>query len=179
MRRLLFFCIFIGLVGCDQFTGPTIRNEFPVVVNLTVTYSDGTVFSEAWPSCRLINLGATEVGKWGVKPKKGVFVEEVLVKAEEKVVHRFDKSAIDNFAKKAKELDKHLIWVVDSLGISFTKNKQCSLLINQSGQSRMALSLINGVRVFDLSSFQAKRINGVRVFDFAVELIRHKVYSYR
>ena len=128
MRHLILFYMFIMLAGCDQFSGPTLRNEFSTPINLTVAYSDGTKFSKAWPSCRLINLGATEVGKWGIKAKENVFVEEVVIETEERVVHRFDKNTIDSFARKAKELDKYLIWVVNSSGISFTKNKKCSLL---------------------------------------------------
>lgn len=134
MRYLLFICISILLIGCDHFPGPNVRNEFPTQVKITISYSDGMTFSHEWPSCRVLKLGAMETGKWGVKPKEGISIDKIIVEAEGKVVHRLNKVAINTLIEKTKEQRGYPIWVIDSSGIRFSTDRECSLNKNKSSQ---------------------------------------------
>lgn len=127
MRYLLLFCISIFLIGCDQFPGPNVRSEFPNPVRISITYSDGNTFSHEWPSCRVLGLGAMGVGRFGVKEKEGVSINQIVIESEGKVVHRFDKTTIDAFIEKEKREGGHPIWVIDEAGIRFSKDNECSL----------------------------------------------------
>lgn len=127
MRYLLACCVGLTLIGCDQFPGPDIRSEFPTHTNIIVSYSDGNVFSHDWPSCDVYLLGAMEIGRWGVKPREGVSIDEIIIEAEGKVIHRFDKAAIDNLINEAEKMPGYLIWVADNSGIRFSTERECVL----------------------------------------------------
>ncbi len=119
------------LAACDQFPGPNVRSEFVTPVKLTVTYSDGETFSHEWPSCRVFGLGAMGVGRFGIKAKKDVAIESVVIEAEGREVHRFNKAMLDSLLEKEKAEGNYPIWVVDESGIHFSTDRECSL--NQGG----------------------------------------------
>lgn len=127
MRNLLLICVCVFLSACDHFPGPNVRSEFTTPVKLIVTYSDGETFSHEWPSCRVYGLGAMGVGRLGVKPKEDVTIELVVIEAKGRVIHRFDKAAINSLLEKEKAEGNYPIWVVDESGIHFSTDRECSL----------------------------------------------------
>ena len=131
MRHLWLFFISLLLIGCDQFPGPNIRSEFPVHTKITISYSDRTISSHDWPPCREYFLGAYEIGRWGVKPKEGVTIDQINIEADGKVIHRFDKAAIDGFIDEAEKQPGYPVWVVDDSGFRFSTEKECALSQSQ------------------------------------------------
>ncbi|MDE2983138.1 MAG: hypothetical protein OXU69_00410 [Gemmatimonadota bacterium] len=115
------------LVGCDRFPGPVVRNEFPTVAHITVSYSDGETWTLELPSCHSVHLGAVEVGRWGLRPQEGVFIDEVVVEVEGDVVHRIEKTVIDRFIEKASEQQDYPVWAIDRSGIRFAAETECAL----------------------------------------------------
>jgi len=126
IRRIIYLLVCVVIVGCDSFPGPVLRNEYSTEIKVTILYDDGTRYSESWPPCRTVSIGATEVGRFGLK-EKSVSVDEITIESENEVVQRFDKKTIDALLKKAIENQGHPIWVVDSSGIRFSTDKKCSV----------------------------------------------------
>ena len=120
---LLLFCV--GISGCDRWNGPSIRNEFPNDIQVTISYEDGKIFSGIWPPCRTTLIGATEIGRFGVK-QKNIMINSIVVESKEKIIHSFDMVFIDNLVQKEKESRKYLAWVLDHEGIHLSKNGKCN-----------------------------------------------------
>lgn len=116
----------IAIVGCDSFPGPVLRNEFPIEINVSILYADGTSHSEVWAPCRTVYIGASEVGRFGMR-SKDVAVDEITIEVDHEVVHRFDKETIEDLHEKANEKRGHLIWILDRSGVRFSSDRECSL----------------------------------------------------
>lgn len=126
MRGVIYLLACIAIVGCDSFPGPVLRNEFPTEVKVSILYADGTRYSEVWPPCRTVSIGATEVGRFGMRAKD-VAVDDITIEVKDEVVHRFDKEALEALLEKANEKRDHPIWVLDRSGIRFSTDRECSL----------------------------------------------------
>ena len=100
MKYLLMTCIVIFTFGCDHFPGPNVRSEFPGQVKLKILYSDGNIFSHDWPPCRIFGLGAMSVGRFGVRAKKNVSIEEIIIESKGEIIHRFGKTMINSLIEK-------------------------------------------------------------------------------
>ena len=62
-----------------------------------------------------------------MKPIEGVTIDEIIIEAEGKVIHRFDKAAIDGFIDEAEKQPGYPVWVVDDSGIRFSTERECAL----------------------------------------------------
>ena len=122
---ILLVCV--TLFGCDSFPGPTLRNEFPAEINISVTYDDGSNYSEIWPSCRTVSIGASEMGNFGTRARN-VGVNRITVEFAGKVEIDLDKKAIDQLLKRASEEQGYPVWVLDNTGIHFSRDRECSLI---------------------------------------------------
>ena len=127
MNKILFLGAFVLLVACDKFLGPNVRSEFALPVKLTATYSDGETFSHEWPPCRVFSLGAIGMGRFGVKAKEPVTLESVVIEAEGKVIHRFDKAQIESLLRQEEAVGGHPTWVVDESGVHFSRDSDCPM----------------------------------------------------
>jgi len=72
-----------------------------------------------------VSIGATEIGRFGMKEKNGVVIDQLIVTIDGKAVSTFDRPAIENLARRAKGEGDHQIWVLDSSGIRFSNDPQC------------------------------------------------------
>ncbi|MDO6709000.1 hypothetical protein [Photobacterium sp. 1_MG-2023] len=129
MMSLLLICAL--LFGCDSFPGPSLRNEFPTEIKVSIIYGDRTKYSETWPSCRTVSVGASEIGRFGVR-SKDVGIDRIVVEVENKVEINLDKEAIDKLLESSTKEKGYPVWVLDGSGIHFSTHRECSL--NQGGQ---------------------------------------------
>ena len=110
----------VSLVGCDYFPGPSVRNELSTMAQLTVSYSDGETWTHEWSPCESVHLGAVEIGRWGIRPRQGVSIEEIVVGVNGEVVHRFDRTTIDKFVEEQNRQQGDSEWIIDRSGIQFS-----------------------------------------------------------
>ncbi len=114
------------LFGCDSFPGPTLRNEFPAEIKISVMYNDGTIYSENWPSCKTVSVGASKVGRFGVESKEAD-ISRITIEYEKKIEIDLDKEAIEKLLEKAGKEKGYPIWVLNSSGIHFSTDRECYL----------------------------------------------------
>jgi hypothetical protein len=128
--KIIILLIVIFLVGCDTFPGPTVINEFPEHVEVTIQYGDGKEYSHVWPPCQRVQIGATEVGRFGMKAKDVSIDRIIVVRVGEKkdeVALNFDKEAIRGFMEEEKKRDKHTVWVLNESGIHLSESQECEV----------------------------------------------------
>ena len=127
MKKYILLSVILAVAGCDSFPGPVLRNEFTTEIEVSVLYQDGTQFSEVWPSCRAVSIGATEAGTLGAK-NKGVSIEQITIKVGSNIVQSYDKAGIKELFKKADEKAEYSIWVIEPSGIRFSNQSECSIV---------------------------------------------------
>ena len=120
---LLFICSV--LIGCDRFPGPVLRNEFPGDIKVTVTYDDGTRYSDTWASCLTVSIGSSAPGKFGMK-ETGVEINQITVEFNKKIVIDLDKESIQELVEKAQSKKAGKYWILNQSGVSFSANGNCS-----------------------------------------------------
>lgn len=120
-RKLLVACLITVCIGCDNLPGPVLRNEFHVPITVSIAYEDGTRYSEDWPVCRLVSIGGTIVGGYGLR-KSSAKVQEIVIEVEGKIAHQFSSSEIAELLDLAEKQPGPEIWVVDPLGIRFSQD---------------------------------------------------------
>jgi len=125
IKKIIFLLVCVVLAGCDRFAGPVLRNELPTEVKLFVLYSDGTRASDTLPHCDTILVGISEVGNFGMRPKKNVSIDEITIESEKEVIFRFDKEAIGDLLRLEKQRPDAVYWVLDSSGITFSSSDKC------------------------------------------------------
>ena len=126
MKKYILLFVILVIAGCDSFPGPVLRNEFPTEIEVSVLYEDGTRFSEIWPSCRTVSIGATEAGVLGAK-NKGMSIEQITIKAGSIVIHNYDKVEIKKLLKKADDEAGYPIWIIEPSGIRFSNQSEWSI----------------------------------------------------
>lgn len=120
------FACFV-LFGCDSYPGPSLRNEFPGEIKVSVNYDDGSHYSENWPSCRTVAIGASEIGRFGLKARD-VGVKSITVEYAGKIKLDLDKQALVQLLQRASEEKGDPIWILDPDGVHFSRQSECSLL---------------------------------------------------
>jgi hypothetical protein len=125
INKHVLLLMILAVAGCDTFPGPVLRNEFPSDIRVSVLYEDGGKFSEVWPSCRVVAIGAADAGLLGAKDK-GVSIERIVITVDNNVIHSFDKVEVKKLIQKADEKYDYPIWVLEPSGIRFTNQYECS-----------------------------------------------------
>jgi len=122
--KVLIFILLLSTYGCDQFPGPTIRSEFKSDIKMTVKYSNGESFDHFWKPCDTVFIGATEIGKFGLK-KNDVSVENIKIELQGNIIHDYGRSDIDELLIQESSQNGYVVWVMDMNGIKLSKSSEC------------------------------------------------------
>lgn len=122
------FMLGLLLAGCDQFSELDVRSEFSRPVSVILIYHNGEISKHGRLPCETFSLGTYKSGSAGFS--KDISIREIAIEQYGKVIHRFEKAAIDKLVKKTEE-DHYSVWVLNSSGISLSNEKKCSLKIQE------------------------------------------------
>ena len=132
MKKGIGLSFFMAVAGCNILPGPELRNGFPAEISVSVLYEDGTENSNVWTSCQTAFVGATTSGRLGGMFVREIPIDQITVTVEGKIVHTFDRSAIEELLLKAEDVRKDtggypIIWVLEPSGVRFSNQRECQI----------------------------------------------------
>lgn len=127
LRAIKALTLTLLMIGCDEFPGPTLRNELNEQIMVKITYSDGSEHSGTWPPCMTVSVGRSEIGKFGIKDKAVGIERVVFILSNQKNID-MNKHDIEEIIKK-QPVSGYFFWVIDKSGVHISTEKECPLHI--------------------------------------------------
>lgn len=125
IKHYIVLLLLLVTVGCDVYPGPVLRNEFGTEIEVSVAYGDGVIYSQIWPNCEKVSVGALELTRWGYRAKD-VPIQQITVSVDNREVLIFDQSEIEALFKESREAG-HATWVLEPSGVQFSYQSECGI----------------------------------------------------